>query len=153
MKKLTNVLAVLIMLANISCSTTSENEASDKTEMATSADGWIWLFDGQSAEGWRGFNSESLPEGWVVEEGTLKSLGAGGDIGGDIVSDDEYANFDLKLEWKISPEGNSGIFYHVKEGKEYKALYYTAPEYQLIDDVGFPSKASLVISASIELTS
>jgi hypothetical protein len=139
MKKLTNVLAVLIMLANISCSTTSENEASDKTEMATAADGWIWLFDGQSAEGWRGFNSESLPEGWVVEEGTLKSLGAGGDIGGDIVYGERaFENFELYIEWKISTAGNSGIHYHIQEGEKYKVPYETAPEYQLLDDLGYP---------------
>jgi len=104
------------------------------------AEGWQLLFDGKSTNGWHKFNEEGMTDGWIAENGELVALGKGGDIGGDIVSDKDFENFDLKLEWKISPEGNSGIFYHVKEGKEYKALYYTAPEYQLIDDVGFPSK-------------
>ena len=69
----------------------------------------------------------------------LKSLGTGGDIGGDIVyGDREFEDFELSLEWKISDGGNSGIFYHVLEGEQYKAPYENAPEYQLIDDIGFP---------------
>ena len=100
---------------------------------------WITLFDGTSTEGWRGFNSSSLPENWVIEDGALKSLGTGGDIGGDIVyGAREFDNFELSLEWKISEGGNSGIFYHVVEGEKYKAPYETGPEYQVLDDLGFP---------------
>lgn len=103
-------------------------------------EGWQLLFDGKTTNGWHKFNDGEINGGWIVENEELVALGKGGDIGGDIVSDEDYANFDLKLEWKISPGGNSGIFYHVKEGEEYKALYHTGPEYQLIDDVGFPHK-------------
>ena len=102
--------------------------------------GWRLLFDG-TTHGWRGFNKAELPEGWTAENGTLTSRGItdGGDTGGDIVySLDEFENFELVLDWKISPGGNSGVFYHAQEGCQYKAPYETAPEYQLIDDVGFP---------------
>lgn len=103
---------------------------------------WQYLFDGSNAEGWRGYNSqEGLPEGWVVEDGTLKSLGHGGDIGGDIVyRKEEFGEFELSLEWKLSKGGNSGIFYHVVEDDQFGAPYYTAPEYQIIDQKGFPEK-------------
>ncbi|MBX2840824.1 MAG: DUF1080 domain-containing protein [Flammeovirgaceae bacterium] len=102
---------------------------------------WISLFDGKTAKGWRGYNQSTLPEAWVVEDGTLKSLGKGGDIGGDIVFGDmEFEDFELQLEWKISEGGNSGVFYHVQEGDQYHAPYENAPEYQLIDDIGFPQK-------------
>lgn len=139
MKKLTYILAALIILSNLSCSTTSDNKDSASAEEATPVDEWISLFDGQSADGWRGFNSETLPEGWVVEEGTLKSLGQGGDIGGDIVyGAREFENFELYIEWKISTAGNSGILYHVQEGEKYESPYETAPEYQLLDDIGYP---------------
>lgn len=104
------------------------------------ANGWQLLFDGKTTKGWHKFNEDGMTDGWIAENGELVALGKGGNIGGDIVSNKDFANFDLKLEWKVSPEGNSGIFYHVKEGDEYNALYDTAPEYQLIDDVGFPSK-------------
>lgn len=99
---------------------------------------WIYLFDGKDASGWRSFNGEKLPESWVIEDGTLKSLGKGGDIGGDIVYGKQaFDNFELSLEWKISEGGNSGIFYHVQEGEQYTAPYQNAPEYQLIDDLAF----------------
>ncbi|MCO6492904.1 MAG: DUF1080 domain-containing protein [Phaeodactylibacter sp.] len=119
---------------------TSAVEAGTATETPAEKE-WIILFDGTSLEGWRGFNQEALPENWVVEDGTLKSLGTGGDIGGDIVYGTRaFEDFELSLEWKISEGGNSGIFYHVQEGEQYQAPYENAPEYQLIDDIGFPEK-------------
>jgi len=100
---------------------------------------WIYLFDGKDASGWRSFNGTKLPDGWIVEDGTLKSLGKGGDIGGDIVYGAQaFDNFELSLEWKVSEAGNSGIFYHVQEGEQYAAAYENAPEYQVLDDLGYP---------------
>lgn len=101
--------------------------------------GWILLFDGKSLEGWHKFNEDSVDDGWIIENNCLVALGKGGDIGGDIVSDKKFKSFELKLEWKISAGGNSGILYHVVEG-DYPAVYATGPEYQLIDDIGFPQK-------------
>ncbi len=100
---------------------------------------WTILFDGSSLDGWRGFNSDVLPSNWIIEEESLKSLGTGGDVGGDIVYGlEQFDNFELVFEWKISEGGNSGVFYHVVEGEQYKAPYETAPEYQVLDDLGFP---------------
>lgn len=105
-------------------------------------EGWQLLFDGKTSKGWRGFNKSAFPAGWVIENGTLKGLGtAHGDTGGDIVyGDEQFEDFELSIDWKISPKGNSGIFYHVVEGRQYKAPYATAPEYQLIDDGNYPEK-------------
>jgi len=130
----------LIIFANLSCSTPTERNGNDSNQAEViTADEWIWLFDGHSTKGWRGFNSDELPEGWVLDDGTLKSLGKGGDIGGDIVyGAREFAEFELFIEWKISTAGNSGIFYHVQEGEQYNAPYQSAPEYQLLDDLGYP---------------
>lgn len=109
---------------------------------AEKAAGWLLLFDGKSTTGWRGYNQTGFPQGWVIEDGTLKSLGTAADAsGGDLVYGAEnFEEFELVLDWKISLGGNSGIFYHVVEGPKYRAPYETAPEYQLIDDVGFPQK-------------
>ncbi len=104
------------------------------------AQGWMLLFDGEDPAGWRAFNGSGFPEGWTVEDGALKALGLGGDIGGDIVfAPLDFETFDLEFTWKIAPGGNSGVFYHVVEGDQYMAPYETGPEYQVIDQLGFPS--------------
>ncbi len=100
------------------------------------SDGWVLLFDGKTTDGWKNFN-EDVISGWKVEDGNLVGLGLGGDIGGDIVSVKEYDNFILKWEWKLGPNGNSGVMYHVLEGEQYHAPYETGPEYQLIEDDNF----------------
>ncbi|WBL26711.1 3-keto-disaccharide hydrolase [Zunongwangia sp. HGR-M22] len=104
---------------------------------------WINLLDEEHQHHWRGYNSteKKLPQGWSIKDGELYSSGEGADIGGDIVfASKEFDNFELQLEWKLSKGGNSGIFYHILEADAYKAPYYTAPEYQIIDQVGFPQK-------------
>ncbi len=101
--------------------------------------GWKLLFDGKTTAGWRNFGKESMNEGCEVQDGNLVILGKGGEMGGDIVTVDQYEDFELYLEWAISPGGNSGIFFHVLEDG-YTAPYETGQEYQLIDDVGFPEK-------------
>jgi hypothetical protein len=101
--------------------------------------GWMLLFDGEDPAGWRAFNGTEFPEGWTVEDGALKALGTGGDIGGDIVfAPMDFEQFELEFTWKIAPGGNSGVFYHVVEDLKYKAPYETGPEYQVIDQLGFP---------------
>jgi hypothetical protein len=101
--------------------------------------GWVSLFDGQTANGWRGYNKTEFPKGWEIVDGTLHCKGsgngeAGGPDGGDIIYDKKFKNFDLKVEWKISKGGNSGIFYLAQEipGKE---VWRTAPEMQILDNV------------------
>ncbi len=107
---------------------------------------WLNLLDAGHQDQWRGYNSteQKLPQGWSIEDAVLYSSGEGADIGGDIVfASKEFDNFELQLEWKLSKAGNSGIFYHIIEDDAYKAPYYTAPEYQIIDQVGFPQKLEL----------
>ncbi len=99
-------------------------------------DGWQLLFDGKTTNGWTNFNEKHI-SGWSVEDGTLVGHGLGGDIGGDIVSANEYDNFILKWDWKLGPNGNSGVIYHVVEDTKYKAPYETGPEYQMIEDDDF----------------
>ncbi len=100
------------------------------------ANGWVLLFDGKTTNGWRNFKEEKVNDGWQAKDGNLMALGKGGDLGGDIISIDEFEDFELSLEWAISPGGNSGIFFHVLEGN-YPTVYASGPEYQVIDDVGY----------------
>jgi len=104
-------------------------------------DGWHSLFDGKSLSGWHGFNKQGAIKNWTVVDGTLACLGASKDAsGGDIVTDKEYANFELSWSWKINKGSNSGVLYHVVEDPKYHTTYETGPEYQLIDDNGYPDK-------------
>jgi hypothetical protein len=91
--------------------------------------GWKLLFDGKTTEGWRGYKKDKMPDGWGVSEGVL---GAAKKSGGDIVTVGEYSDFELQIDWKISPGGNSGIMYRVAESEG--APYLTGPEYQVLDD-------------------
>ncbi|HEX3009329.1 MAG TPA: DUF1080 domain-containing protein [Bacteroidales bacterium] len=102
------------------------------------ADGWQLLWDGKTFDGWHTYNQDSVI-GWEIKDGILISLGQGGDHANDIVTNKEYKNFELSIDWKLSPGGNSGLFYNVVEGK-HPEIYATAIEYQLIDDLGFPEK-------------
>jgi hypothetical protein len=103
--------------------------------------GWKLLFDGTTTTGWRGYKSQSLPAEWHVEDGTLtKSKPAH-----DIVSTDKYGNFDLQLDWKLARKGNAGVFYRGTE--EYDHVYWSAPEYQLLDDAKHPDGHSRLTSA------
>ncbi|HEX6992894.1 MAG TPA: DUF1080 domain-containing protein [Gammaproteobacteria bacterium] len=92
--------------------------------------GWVLLFDGRSLAGWRGYNRPDLPEGWAVRDGALARVGPGGDI----ITESQYGDFELALEWKVAAGGNSGIFYRVEEGHE--RIYQSAPEMQVVDDAG-----------------
>ena len=102
---------------------------------------WVKLFDGKTLNGWHGFNKKGEVKNWTIVDGALVCLGAAaGDTGGDIVTDKAYTNFELEWEWKIDKGSNSGMLYHVIEDPKYHATYDTGPEYQIIDDEGWPDK-------------
>lgn len=91
---------------------------------------WEILFDGVSTEKWRGYKQDSFPaKSWTVQDGALKTIV--GD-GSDIVSKEEYDNFELRLEWKVAPGANSGVMYRVTE--DYDQPWFTGPEMQVLDD-------------------
>lgn len=104
-----------------------------KTNVAPSANGeWTVLFDGVSGAHWKGYNEEGFPDvGWTVTNGALTLLEKS--KGGTIITNEQYENFDLELEFKLEKGANSGILYLIQE-LEGKPAYYSAPEYQLIDD-------------------
>ena len=102
---------------------------------------WIYLFDGETTEGWRAYNGETIPDKWAAVDGNLtfdtelkleEEWSGGGDI---IYHKEQFEYFELYLEWKLPKGGNSGVFYHVQEG--YNAPYEISPEYQILDDDGW----------------
>ncbi len=140
----------LIPLALLHCTKTGEqkDQSQSKTESSPNtlteqekADGWKLLFDGKTTAGWRGAHRSTFPDsGWMIENGALVVLpAAGGEAknGGDIVTVDEYSNFDLQVEFQLTEGANSGIKYFVTE-KEKPNGSAIGLEYQILDDERHP---------------
>lgn len=134
--------ALGLMMGSCGPATTTENEETME-ELALNTlteeeaeEGFFLLFDGETVDGWRGYNRDAFPEsGWVIGDGVLQVQGAGtgeaGGQGGDIIYDQKFLDFHLKLEWKVSPAGNSGIFYLAQE-IEGEPIWKSAPEMQVL---------------------
>ncbi len=105
------------------------------------AAGWRLLFDGHSTVGWRGWQMDSMPSGWGVREGALTRVRPAADI----ITTEKFKNFELSLEWNVAPGGNSGIFYRASEDAD--AIYWTAPEMQILDDAAHADGANPLTSA------
>lgn len=122
-----------------SCKPKSDTKVEKTIPQSAEKSEWIALFDGTSTDGWRAYNGDKLPAQWVIVDGALtfntalkneEEFKGGRDI---IYAVEEFDNFELSLEWKLPEGGNSGIFYHTKEG--YSSPYEVSPEYQLLDDL------------------
>lgn len=156
------IVSLLFAAVLLSCNTAKKEKAAEtqeevqeemtnvKTEMAANtlsdaekADGWKLLFDGKTPTGWRNYGKDTFPDGWIVADGMIHCPGSGrGEAGGkdmgDILYDQKFSNFHLKLEWKISEGGNSGIFYLGQESDELDYIWKTAPEMQVLDNEKHP---------------
>ncbi|HEX9509860.1 MAG TPA: DUF1080 domain-containing protein [Puia sp.] len=101
--------------------------------------GWRLLFDGTTTNGWHSYGKTKAGAEWEAKDGALHLDKSKGGESGDLLTDGAYGNFDLKLEWKISPKGNSGILFYVQENPaKYEEPYYTGPEMQVLDNDGHP---------------
>ncbi len=106
--------------------------------------GWVSLFDGVSTKGWHSYGKSAPGKAWQVEDGAIHLSAAAKktyqtDGGGDLVTNDEFENYDLKLEWKISKDGNSGIIFNVHEEVPlYDESWRTGMEMQILDNDGHP---------------
>jgi hypothetical protein len=159
-KSLLALLSSIIISANFSCTSNKKSDegiaedsvanAEDSTAMIDStstsfntltdqekSEGWQLLFDGNTAIGFRGYEKDSFPsKGWTVKDGILSVEHTGTEeegFGGDIITKDQFENFEFKTDFKLSPKGNSGLLYRVKEVKGVPA-WHSGPEYQLLDN-------------------
>jgi hypothetical protein len=103
--------------------------AAGSLTLSAAAAEWTTLFDGKEIKGLRGYKMKEVPKGWVVENGTLKTVPGRAT---DLITTEKYTNFEFEVEWKVAPGGNSGIIYNVAETGG--PTYSTGPEYQLLDD-------------------
>ena len=109
---------------------------------AETADGWKLLFDGKTLAGWRGYKTEKPSGGWRVDEGgLLVRLGGGGDL----MTTEQYGDFEMRFEWKITEYGNSGVIYRVGTTEPYP--WHTGPEYQILDNGHHPDGKNAITSA------
>ena len=106
------------------------------------AEGWKLLFDGKSLAGWRSYKSTTPPTGWRAVNGELVRDGEGGDL----MTADQYGDFDLRFEWKITENGNSGIIYRIATTEEFP--WQTGPEYQILHNAGHRDGKNPMTSAA-----
>lgn len=132
-------MAVALALGTVSAmQEASVNRLTAEEEAA----GWTLLFDG-TLDRWRGYRQADPPAGWSVEDGILTfTPGAGG---GDLMTREQFGDFELELEWKIGEGGNSGIFYRATEAE--RAPYWTGPEFQILHNEGHPDGRTPATSA------
>ena len=149
-------LAILAMLCMLSCQKSGSKQETSATTADTTAakvpvvnalsdeekaGGWELLFDGSTLKGWKRYNQDTIGPLWSVKDGAIvcdgRGLGEGSKNGGSLITTNQWGNFELRIDWKISPGGNSGILYHVVEQPQFKQSYETGPEYQVLDDAGW----------------
>lgn len=98
---------------------------------------WMDLFNGQDLDGWRTYGESEPNPAWIVEDGAIAlDVAEGTEVmtGGDLITEEQFENFELEIEWRISEGGNSGIFYGVREIEGQDVAYATGIELQILDD-------------------
>lgn len=147
-------LAVGIIPTSLACSSSefraaepgdpeSDAAARDTLSPEERAAGFRLLFDGESLDGWRGFRRSDPPAGWTASDGTLRFRP--GRDGGDLITVEQFSDFELRLEWKVSPGGNSGILFRATEEED--RVWKTGPEMQVLDDARHPDGGTPETSA------
>jgi hypothetical protein len=139
--------ALAVALLSAACSNPARPADADEPAgpnaltTAERAAGWRLLFDGTTTAGWRGFRQATAPGGWQAVDGALTRIAGGGDL----VTIEQFANFELSIQWQIAEGGNSGIMFRVTETTE--ATHLTGPEMQVLDNVRHPDGKSPLSAA------
>jgi hypothetical protein len=134
----------------------AQESAANTLTDAERAEGWRLLFDGVSTDGWRAYAGDAFPDtGWAVLDGALV-VGATAQnpdvpIGGDLVTTEAFASFDLRFEFRLSPVANSGVFYLVREAEGHE-IWHNAPEFQVLDDAAYLAMDDLDMDMEKHLT-
>jgi hypothetical protein len=122
--------AVLVVFSAFALTMFAADPAPNTLTAEEQSAGWHLLFDGKTTAGWRGFKKPEFPaKGWVIENGTLHRASGGGDI----ITTEQFDDFEFTFEWKIEPKGNSGVKYFIQEPRG-----PIGHEYQVWDDAGKP---------------
>jgi hypothetical protein len=139
-RKISNsITIILIIFLSVNIATAQENTLTAKEKQ----EGWKLLFNGKNLQGWHSYLEKEPGKGWQIKDGAIfinendKSVD-----NADLISDNEFENFDLKLEFKTDTCANSGVMFYVHESPEYKNSWETGPEMQIDDVVCGPDHLS-----------
>jgi len=132
---------VVCSIASLLTVTSCATGAKSGTAVQAKRGEWRTLFDGTTASAWRGYEMDTMPSGWTVASGELGKLKTTGDI----ISREEFGDFEFEMDWKLEKGGNSGLFYRGSE--EFDRVYWSAPEYQLLDDANAADGKNRLTSA------
>jgi 3-keto-disaccharide hydrolase len=138
----TKIMSLLLAVATLFIAASAQTETPvNQLTGAEKADGWRLLFDGETFDGWRGFHSDKVPAGWAIENGCIKKVPAQSEqsqASGDLITADQFDNFEFSIEWKLSKGANSGIKYLVSESLPPTGRSGVSFEYQVLDDENHP---------------
>ena len=142
------LLTALLIGITIGCKEKTKETAEEtstnvmaKTEMQVPKEEWKVLFDGKTFEGWHEYQKDGVSDSWKIEDGAMVFYPPENREKGrliDLITEKEYTDFILSVDWKISEAGNSGIFWGVKEDAEIEKPYHTGPEIQVLDNEKHP---------------
>lgn len=124
-----NLCFSLALLFIISC---GDKQQTNQLSNGEKDNGWKLLFDGESLKGWHLYRKGNIPSVWEVSNGELSCNPNNQKEDGDLVTDEEFENFDLTFEWKMAADGNSGVFINAIERDSIPAAWFSGPEYQLL---------------------
>lgn len=139
---LTSIVLAVLVTACTSSKQTTMNSGANTMSSTEANEGWQLLFDGNTTNGWHTYGRSDVGGAWKVVDNSLfldtsyKQKGSSNE-GGDLVTNDEFENFHLKLDWRIAPKGNSGVIFYVQEDTaKYKQTWHTGMEMQVLDNAG-----------------
>lgn len=128
---------ILYLAAMLGVAVTTQSFTDQKPNVLTTQEqkeGWSLLFDGKSTNGWHLYNKGKTASAWNVKNGELYCKADDYQAQhGDLISDKQFENYDLKFDWRIVKAGNSGLFINVQEKKELPTAWASGPEYQLLE--------------------
>jgi len=129
--------AICILMACSSQHVSSVNAQQNSLTEKEKKSGWVLLFDGKTTNGWHTYNKNKVTNNWKVVDGALvmDPKAKTKEEAGDIVTNNEYEDFEFSTEWKISEEGNSGIIFNIKEDPKFPNTYNTGIEMQVLDNI------------------
>ncbi len=136
------ILGLLCIVGLPAASSAADADADAGADAGASVPRWHSLLGDSATPDWRGWKTPGFPAGWRLEGGVLSKEGPVDDL----VTNRSYGNFELELEWKMGQGGNSGIFY--RGTREYDHIYWSGPEYQLLDDANAPDGKNRLTSAA-----